>query len=74
MRTGRLLVHIQKRFQKIKFKSGLIFLLQMSTESFRFYIKTRTALNTFITMGPTGGTRPILRNYLIEKHFLFFYS
>ena len=29
-------------------------------------------LNTFTTMGPTGGAHPILRNYLINKHFLFF--
>jgi len=44
--TCRVFAYIQEsQKNKINFNFGPIFLFQMSTENFRFYIKVRTALN-----------------------------
>ena len=40
----RLYEHIQRDQHKAKIKFNIIFLFQMTTENFRFYIKMRTAL------------------------------
>ena len=41
----RLYEHIQRDQNKAKIKFNIIFLFQMTTENFRFYIMVRTALH-----------------------------